>query len=63
MQKYIIILFAFLSTSALFSCGEDFLDLSDPNAVPAGEFLQTPTDVEAAVNGIYQAIRSNNALG
>ncbi|WP_339864374.1 RagB/SusD family nutrient uptake outer membrane protein [uncultured Algoriphagus sp.] len=63
MKKYIIIFLMFISTCALFSCGEDFLDLSDPNAVPADEFLQAPADVEAAVNGIYQAIRSNNALG
>ena len=63
MKKYIIIFFTFLSSVTLFSCGEDFLDLSDPNAVPAGEFMKAPADVEAAVNGIYAAIRSNNALG
>ncbi|WP_200977646.1 RagB/SusD family nutrient uptake outer membrane protein [Echinicola sp. 20G] len=47
----------------LSSCGEDFLDLSDPNAVAAETFLSSETEVEAAVNGIYAAIRSNNALG
>ena len=63
MKKYVIIFFTFFSTAALLSCGEDFLDLSDPNAVRADEFMQAPADVDAAVNGIYQAIRSNNALG
>ncbi|WP_057937989.1 RagB/SusD family nutrient uptake outer membrane protein [Algoriphagus resistens] len=63
MKKYIAIFFAIISTAALFSCGEDFLDLSDPNAVPAGEYMKAPSDVEAAVNGIYAAIRSNSALG
>ncbi|MBN7813124.1 RagB/SusD family nutrient uptake outer membrane protein [Algoriphagus sp. H41] len=63
MKKHIILFFTVLSTLTLFSCGEEFLDLSDPNAVPANGFLASPADVEAAVNGIYAAIRSNNALG
>ena len=63
MKKYIFLFYTLLGTSLLFSCSEDFLDLSDPNAVPAGDFLGTSTDVEVAVNGIYAAIRSNNALG
>ncbi|WP_257666822.1 RagB/SusD family nutrient uptake outer membrane protein [Parapedobacter tibetensis] len=51
-----------LATS-IAGCGEQFLELSDPNAVPAGSFLRSEGDVGAAVNGIYVAIRSNNALG
>lgn len=47
----------------LSSCGEDFLDVSDPNAVPSDSYLTTETDVELAVNGVYSAIRSNSALG
>lgn len=59
-SKLFIILIALIG---LQGCGEDFLDLSDPNAVPADTFLKTETDVELAVNGIYSAIRSNSALG
>ena len=63
MKKLIVYILTVLVSAAMFSCGEDFLDISDPNAVPSGEFLTTPADVEAAVNGIYAAIRNNSALG
>ncbi|REG78382.1 RagB/SusD family nutrient uptake outer membrane protein [Algoriphagus antarcticus] len=59
-SKLVIVLIALIG---LQGCGEEFLDLSDPNAVSAVTFLKTETDVELAVNGIYSAIRSNSALG
>ena len=63
MKNYSKIILITLAMFGLAACGEEFLDLSDPNAVAADNFLSTETDVEVAVNGIYTAIRHNNALG
>jgi len=44
------------------SCS-DFLNEQNPNAIPSEGYFTSETDVDKAVNGIYQAIRSNNCLG
>lgn len=41
----------------------DFLSEQNPNAVPSAAYFTTPQDVERAVYGIYQSLRSNSALG
>src|SRR5690606_42095946 len=63
MINYSKIILITLAVFGLTACGEEFLDLSDPNAVAADNFLTTEMDVEVTVNGIYTAIRHNNALG
>lgn len=47
----------------LSSCSTDFIDLEDPNAVSNASFYQSPGEVEAAVNGIYQSLRNGNGIG
>lgn len=54
---------AALGLSVLSACSTDFIDLEDPNAVSNASYYQSPTDVEAAVNGIYNALRSGNGIG
>ena len=45
------------------SCGKDFLEESDPNAIPASEYFKTENDVALAVNGVYQSLRNSNGIG
>lgn len=54
---------AALALCALSSCSPDFIDLEDPNAVSNASYYQSPGDVEAAVNGIYQSLRNGNGIG
>lgn len=63
MKNYPKIILLIMVVFGFSACGEDFLDLSDPNAISADTYLSSEAEVEAAVNGIYTAIRSNNALG
>lgn len=63
MKNYSNIILMIMVVLGLSACREDFLDLSDPNAVSADTFLSSEAEVEVAVNGIYYAIRSNNAIG
>jgi hypothetical protein len=44
------------------SCS-DFLDQSDPNKVSTSGFFHNENDVLKAINGVYQGLRSGNALG
>ncbi len=60
MKKRYIIPFLLLS---LGSCKEDFLNQLDPNAVTVENYFKTENDVQLAVNGIYQALRSGSNLG
>ena len=46
----------------LASCS-DYLDVSNPNAVPSDRYFSSEIDVDKAVAGIYNAIRNNNCLG
>ncbi|MFH5834042.1 RagB/SusD family nutrient uptake outer membrane protein [Halalkalibaculum sp. DA384] len=34
-------------------CGEDFLDLENPNEITAGTFFQTPEEMQQSVNTLY----------
>ncbi|TDE14665.1 RagB/SusD family nutrient uptake outer membrane protein [Dyadobacter psychrotolerans] len=45
------------------SCSSDFIDLRDPNAVSNDTYYRTESDVLAALNGIYQSLRSGNGIG
>ncbi|MXV14097.1 RagB/SusD family nutrient uptake outer membrane protein [Pedobacter sp. HMF7056] len=45
------------------SCKEDFLTLTNPNAIELGTSFRSPDDVLLAVNGIYQSLRSSNNIG
>lgn len=45
------------------SCSKDFIDKSNPNAVDVDVAIQTESDVVAHVNGIYEVLRDNDALG
>lgn len=47
----------------LSACSTDFIDQEDPNAVSNAAYYQSPGDVEAAVNGIYQSLRTGNGIG
>ncbi len=56
MKKGIIYIF----TSALIfasSCGNDFLNKTDPTVLVADEFYATEEDLEQAVNGVYGQLR------
>lgn len=56
---YISLLAAGLSMTAC----EDFLTEDNPNAIPVTSYFATENDVERAVNGAYQALRSDYCLG
>ena len=43
-------------------CSQDFLVETDPNAVSVTDYYQTENDVQLAVNGAYQALRTNDGL-
>ena len=60
MKKRYIVPFLLLS---LGSCKQDFLNQRDPNAVTVEDYFRTENDVQLAVNGIYQALRSGSNLG
>lgn len=60
MKKiYILPFFLF----GLTSCEKDFLNQEDPNAVSVEQFFKTENDVQLAVNGLYQALRSGSTVG
>lgn len=44
------------------SC-QDFLNLSDPNAVAAGNYYQNETDIQASVNGAYAVLKESYFMG
>lgn len=43
------------------SCSNDFLIETDPNAVAAADFYQTENDALLGLNGVYNALRNDNA--
>jgi hypothetical protein len=45
------------------SCKKSFLEQTDPYSVTTPQFFTTEGDILLALNGCYQAIRSNDALG
>lgn len=49
--------------AALNGCSKTFVEQANPNAVPADGAYQTETDITTGVYGVYQALRSSNAVG
>ena len=41
----------------------DLLEQSDPNAVTVADYFKTENDIQLAVNGIYQSLRSSESVG
>jgi hypothetical protein len=64
LKKYKIThILAAVGLSLLSACSSEFIDLEDPNAVSNESYYQSEGDVLAAVNGIYNALRSGNGIG
>jgi hypothetical protein len=62
MKKIIVILSAFLVV-ILPSCKKKFLDLFPPDQVANDQAITDEAGMQAAVNGLYSALRSNNLYG
>ncbi|HTF17816.1 MAG TPA: RagB/SusD family nutrient uptake outer membrane protein [Chryseolinea sp.] len=60
MKKIIL---PFVVIALLLTSCSDYLDVPNPNAIPSDNYFASETDVNNAVAGIYNAIRSNNCLG
>ena len=45
------------------SCGDEFLEIVPEDAATTGIFWQTPSDVQEALNGAYDAFRSGSFMG
>src|ERR1700743_277478 len=45
------------------SCKKSFLEQSNPDAITVPQFFSSETDVLLALNGAYNLMRNNNALG
>lgn len=56
-MKRTIISSGFLLSLMLLSCGEDFLNRTDPTRLVESEFYQTGTQVEQALNGVYSQLQ------
>ncbi|MCF2447010.1 RagB/SusD family nutrient uptake outer membrane protein [Dyadobacter sp. CY345] len=41
----------------------DLLDQTDPNAVTVDNYFKTENDVQLAINGVYQSLRSSDSVG
>lgn len=62
MKKIIILLSASFALISFSAC-TNFLDEQNPNSIPSDTYFSNESDVEKAVLGIYQAMRSGNCLG
>ncbi len=60
MKKICLIVIA---VSLVFSSCDDYLEVENPNAITSDRFFSSEIDVQKAVAGIYNAIRSNSCLG
>lgn len=56
-MKHKIILPGLLLSLTLFSCGEDFLNKTDPTRLVEDTFYQTEGQVEQALNGVYSQLQ------
>lgn len=56
-MKLKILIPAFAMSLALASCGEDFLNKTDPTRLVEGNFYQTEQQLEQAVNGVYSQLQ------
>ena len=57
--NYIVLI---LAAALTVSC-KDYLNLSDPNKVTTGNFYQSESDMQAALNGAYAALKDGNFMG
>ncbi len=62
VQIAYIITFLFLGCS-LSSCNEDYLELSNPNAVTKGNFYTTKEEVQLVVNSVYSSLQKRGLYG
>ena len=60
-KKYITSLTLILMISVS-SCS-DLLEQTDPNAVTVDNYFQNENDVQLAINGVYQSLRSSDVVG
>ncbi|WP_179223056.1 RagB/SusD family nutrient uptake outer membrane protein [Pontibacter ummariensis] len=51
------------ATMLLGSCGEDFLEQEPYDAVPVGEAINSPAELQTAVFGMYASLRTADAYG
>lgn len=58
MKKLVIYINALIFSLGLGSCGEDFLDKTDPTVIVSNTFYKTDQDVNQAVIGIYGMLRT-----
>lgn len=63
MTKRYIIAACLAAVAILSSCGKEFLEQSDPNAIPTAVYYQSESDIALAVNGVYQSLRSGDNIG
>jgi starch-binding outer membrane protein, SusD/RagB family len=57
MKKINLAYYIFISF-LMFSCGEEFLDLSDPTRVTSSNFYKNKQQIEQTVNGIYSCLQT-----
>lgn len=62
-KKIVVIASVALLAAVMPSCKKEFLEQTDPNAIELATSFRSPDDVLAAVNGIYQSLRSSNNVG
>lgn len=63
MRNTYIIILCLVAAAFLSSCKKSFLEQTNPNAVSIDKNFQTENDITLAVNGVYQGLRSSNAIG
>lgn len=62
MNKKYITSLALILMISVSSCS-DLLEQTDPNAVTVDNYFQNENDVQLAINGIYQSLRSSDVVG
>ncbi|MCG2613223.1 RagB/SusD family nutrient uptake outer membrane protein [Terrimonas sp. NA20] len=63
MRKIISVSIIGLAVMSLTACKKSFVEQANPNGVSVDNGIKTENDVTAAVYGVYQALRSSNAIG
>lgn len=63
MRNLITIFIILLCLSGTVGCKKSFLEQTNPNGVSVDNGYKTETDIATGVYGVYQALRSSNAVG
>lgn len=63
MRNISLVISCLIAAVLLSSCKKSFVELTNPNAVSVDKNFQTENDIALAVNGVYQGLRSPNAIG